>query len=70
MKHSKIISHCKVEITQSSPFIPYELAQNYGYTYTRNILRFLKVREFVLRASSCSQVAYLREPSIHLILNS
>ena len=31
MKHSKVISHRRIEITQSSPFIPYELAHNYNY---------------------------------------
>ena len=35
MKHSKVISHRRIEITQSSCFIPYELAHNYDYGYAR-----------------------------------
>ena len=35
MKHSKVIFHCIIEITESSPFIPYELAHNYDYGYAR-----------------------------------
>ena len=36
MKHSKVISHRRIEITPSSSFIPYELAHNYGYNYAHN----------------------------------
>ena len=38
MKRSKVTSHCKIEITQSPPFIPYELAHNYNYGYARYIM--------------------------------
>ena len=35
MKRSKVISSCRIEITQSPSFILDELAYNYGYDYAR-----------------------------------
>ena len=60
MKHYKVISYNRIEITQSSPLIPYELAHNYGYTYAH--IRWLHF------CSWFSPATFLDLPSCHKLL--